>query len=101
MPHCRHHRPQPWYRPPASLARTPGSRSPLAYSFARASTMSWLQRRSVTACIGKADSHVTDHAARSRRGTIAARAFRHSWGRRAHRSAGARHHARGSRPVWV
>src|SRR5437867_2908180 len=28
--------PQPWYWPPASLARTPGSRSPLAHPVARA-----------------------------------------------------------------
>ena len=36
---------QPWYRPPASGARTPGSRAPLACSFAAASTSCWLQRR--------------------------------------------------------
>src|SRR2546422_6111449 len=41
--------PRPWYRSPAVVARTPGSRASLAYSVARASTIGWLQRRSVTA----------------------------------------------------
>src|SRR5439155_12323665 len=40
---------QPWHRPPAVVARTPGSHAQLANSFALASTIGRFQRRSVTA----------------------------------------------------
>jgi len=41
--------PQQWCRSPAVVARTPGSRAPLAYSSAIASTIGCVERRSVTA----------------------------------------------------
>src|SRR5213593_1186004 len=40
---------QPWHRPPAVVARTPGCHAQLACSSAIASTIGWCQRRSVTA----------------------------------------------------
>jgi len=45
----RRNQPQSWYRPPAVVVRTPGSRAQLAYSSAIASTIGRFQRRSVTA----------------------------------------------------
>ena len=65
---------QPWYRPPASVARTPESRASLAFIL-RSRVDDPLASATVdTAYTGTADSHATDHAAGSRRGTIAARA---------------------------
>ena len=67
---------QPWYRPPAAGARTPGSRATLACSFAAASTNAGFSDGRSRHTPTRGHSPATDHAAGSRRGTIAARAFK-------------------------